>query len=166
MSTGVIDVIIAVIIVAAAIWGAFKGFVKQIISIVGLILGIWCGFKFSTLLVSHAKDLLQIDAAEQTLQIIAFAIIFLVVLILTHYIGKGIESIIKLSMLGWLNRLLGFLFGAVKATILLSLAVYALNYLNSLFNFIPKEILAGSKGYAFLEHFNHNFFPFLERIFS
>ena len=164
MST--VDIIIAVIIVGAAIWGAFKGFVKQAISIAGVLLGIWCGFKFSAWLATQTKDLLSLSMAQDTLGIIAFAVIFLVVLILTHFIGKGIEKIIKLSMLGWLNRLLGFLFGGVKATILLGLAVYVLNYLNKMFHFIPKEILDGSKGYAFLEQFNSNIFPFLERIFS
>lgn len=164
MST--IDIIIAVIIVAAAIWGAFKGFVKQIISIVGLLLGIWCAFKFSAWLAAQTRELLSLTMAQDTLCIIAFAIIFLVVLILSNLIGKGIEKIIKLSMLGWINRLLGFLFGGVKATILLGLAVYVINYLNKMFNFIPKEVLAGSKGYAFLEQFNSNIFPFLERIFS
>ena len=108
MST--VDIIIAVIIVGAAIWGAFKGFVKRAISIAGVLLGIWCGFKFSAWLATQTKELLSLSMAQDTLEIIAFAVIFLVVLILTHFIGKGIEKIIKLSMLGWLNRLLGFLF--------------------------------------------------------
>lgn len=164
MST--VDIIIAVIIVAAAIWGAFKGFVKQIISIVGLLLGIWCAFKFASWLALQTKELLSLAMAQDTLCIIAFAVIFIVVLILTHLVGKGIEKIIKLSMLGWVNSLLGFVFGGLKATILLGLAVYMLNYLNKMFNFIPKDVLAGSKGYAFLEQFNSNIFPFLERIFS
>lgn len=164
MST--VDIIIAVIIVGAAVWGAFKGFVKQAISILGVLLGIWGGVKFSAYLATQTKELLSLSAAQNTLQIIAFAVIFIVVLILTYFIGKGIEKIVKLSLLGWVNRLLGFLFGGAKATILLGLAVYALNYLNKLFHFIPKEIIDGSKGYAFLEQFNRNIFPFLERIFS
>lgn len=166
MSIGVIDIIIAIIIVAAAIWGTFKGFVKQILSIAGVLLGIWCGFRFSSWLTVEAKELLSLDIAQESLRIIAFAVIFIVVVILAHFIGKGIESIIKLSLLGWLNRLLGFVFGALKATIILSLAVYAINYINNIFHIIPKEILDGSKGYAFLEQFNRNIFPFLERIFS
>ena len=164
MST--VDIIIAVIILAAAVWGAFKGFVKQTVSIIGVLIGIWGGVKLSAYLATHAKEMLSLTTAQNTLQIIAFAVIFIVILILTHFIGKGIEKIVKLSMLGWVNRLLGFLFGGVKATILLGLAVYALNYLNKLFHFIPKEILDGSKGYALLEQFNSNIFPFLERIFS
>ena len=166
MDIGVIDIIIATIIIATAIWGAFKGFVKQVLGIVGVLLGIWCGFKFSAWLSLQAKELLSLEIAQESLKVIAFALIFIIVLILAHFIGRGIESILKISMLGWLNRLLGFIFGALKATILLSLATYAINYINNIFNFIPKEILDGSKGYAFLEQFNRNIFLFLERIFS
>ena len=164
MST--VDIIIAVIIVAAAILGTIKGFVKQIIGILGVLLGVWCGFKFHAWLAAQTKELLSLSMNQDALGIISFAIIFLIVLILTNFIGKGIENILKLSMLGWMNRMLGFLFGGIKATILLGLAVYAINYLNKLSGFIPENILNSSKGYAFLEQFNHNFFPFLERIFS
>jgi membrane protein required for colicin V production len=95
-----------------------------------------------------------------------FAIILLAVMIVSHFIGKGIEKIIQLSMLGWLNRLLGFLFGAIKATILLSVVAYIVNYANNLLHIIPQSVFADSKGYTFLIHFQQNIFPFLENIFS
>ncbi len=166
MDTGILDIAIIVIIAASAIWGIFKGFVRQVVSIVALLLGIWCAFKFTAYLSAQVKELLSLSIAQNSLHIIMFVAIFIVVMILAHFIGKGIEGIIKLSMLGWLNRLMGFLFGAIKATIILSVCVYITNYLNRMFHIIPHEFLAGSKGYAFLEHFYKEFFPFLERIFS
>lgn len=161
-----LDITILVIILAAAIWGIFKGFVRQIVSIVSLLLGVWCAFKFSAWLSAQARELLSLSMAQNTLQVITFAVIFIIVVILTHFIGKGIEGIVKLTMLGWLNRLLGFLFGALKAIILLSIAAYLVNYLNSMLHIIPENILDGSKGYAFLEHFHRNIFPFLQKIFQ
>lgn len=161
-----LDIIILVIIAASAVWGIFKGFVRQITSIAALLLGIWCAFKFTAYLSVQAKELLSLSIAQNTLHIIMFVAIFIVVLILAHFIGKGIEKIIKLSMLGWLNRLLGFLFGALKATIILSVAIYVLNYLNKMLQIIPQEIFANSKGYAFLGHFSQQIFPFLEKYFS
>lgn len=161
-----LDITILVIILATAVWGVFKGFVRQIVSIVSLLLGIWCAFKFSTWLSAEARELLSLSMAQNTLQVITFAIIFIIVVILTHFVGKGIEGIVKLTMLGWLNRLLGFLFGALKAIILLSIAAYLVNYLNSMLHIIPEDIFSGSKGYTFLEHFHRNIFPFLQKIFQ
>lgn len=163
---GALDIIILVIVAASAVWGIFKGFVRQIVSIVALLLGIWCAFKFTAYLSAQAKELLSLTIAQNTLHIIMFVAIFIVVMILAHFIGKGIEGIVKLSMLSWLNRLLGFLFGALKAIIILSVAAYLINYINNMFHIIPQDIFDSSRGYAFLEHFYRNIFPFLEKIFS
>ena len=165
MDIEALDIAIIVIIAVSAIWGAFKGFVRQIVSIAALVLGIWCAFKFTSFLSIQAKELLSLETAQQTLHIIMFAAIFIVAVILAHIVGRGIEGIIKLGMLGWLNRLLGFLFGALKATIILSIAVYIVNYTNNLLHIIPQGILDGSRGYAFLSGFLHKFFPYLEKIF-
>lgn len=163
---GLLDIIILVTVLTAAVWGVFKGFIRQIVGIVSLILGVWCAFRFSAWLSTEARELLSLSMAQNTLQVITFAVIFIIVVILTHFIGKGIEGIVKLTLLGWLNRLLGFLFGALKAIILLSIIAYVANYLNSMLHIIPDDIFGSSKGYAFLEHFQRNFFPFLQKIFQ
>jgi membrane protein required for colicin V production len=166
MSIGLLDITILVIIAASAIWGIFKGFVRQIVGIAALLLGLWCAFKFTSPLSAQVKELFSLEIAQNIMHIIIFAAIFLLVMILSHFIGKGIEGIIRLGMLGWFNRLLGFLFGAIKATIILSVIAYVVNYANNLLHIIPQSVFADSKGYTFLIHFQQNIFPFLENIFS
>ncbi len=166
MELGILDIVILVIIAAAAIMGIFKGFIGQLVSISALVLGIWCAGKFTGYLSSLVKGWLSLEMAQQTLHTIMFIVIFVLVMILAHLLGKGIESIVKLSMLGWLNRILGFLFGAMKAIIILSVAVYAINWLNGMFHLIPDNFFADSKGYAFLTNFAKEFFPFLHNCFS
>lgn len=161
-----LDIIIIAIVLAAAIWGLFKGFISQAVSILALILGIWCASRFTGFLTSKVDGWFNLDIAQDSLHIILFAVIFIVVAILAHFIGKGIESIIKLSLLGWVNRLLGLLFGALKAIVILGIAIYAINYLNNTFNLIPKEVFSNSRGYGFLLHFTKEFFPFLHNLFS
>lgn len=165
-SVGILDIAILVIISACAVFGIFKGFIRQVVSIIAIVLGLWCAVRFTEYMSNMAKEWLSLQIAQQTLHIIMFAVIFIMVIILAHFIGKGIEGIIKLSMLGWLNRIMGFLFGAIKAIIVLSVAVYAIEYLNGMFNIIPEDFLAKSKGYAFLNTFAHKFFPFLQNHFS
>ncbi len=162
----ILDIIILAIIAGAGIWGIFKGFVNQITSIAALLLGTWCAFEFTGLVTEKVTGWFNLNIAQNTLHIILFIIIFIVVLILAHLAGKGIEGIVKLSMLGWLNRLLGFLFGAFKAIIILGIIIYAVNYLNSLVKIIPQDFINSSKGYGLLLHFTQDFFPFLHKIFS
>lgn len=161
----VLDIIILTIIAIMAVIGIYKGFIRQIVSILALILGVWCASHFTDMVSEKAASLLSLDIAKQTLRIIVFAIIFLVTLLVANLIGKGIEKIIQLSLLGWLNRLMGFLLGAFKGIIILGLAVYAVQYLNSFAEIVPKEVLEDSKGFEFLENFTQNFFPYLKKLF-
>ena len=166
MNIGLLDIIILVIVAASAIWGIVKGFVRQIASIAALLLGLWCAFKFTAPISAEIKEFLSLEIAQNVMHVIIFAAIFLLVMIASHFISKGIESILKLSMLGWLNRLLGFLFGAIKATILLSVIAYIVNYANNLLQIIPQAIFSESQTYTFLLNFQQKIFPFLEKIFS
>lgn len=166
MNMSLPDLIILIIIAGSAIWGIFKGFVSQIVSLAALILGVWCAFKFSGYLSAQAKELLSISAAQSTLHIIMFIVILILVLIAGHFLGKALEGIIKLSMLDWLNRLLGFVFAGVKSIIILSLIAYVITYLNNIWDIIPQETLAGSKGYQFLTGFSAKVFPYLQNIFQ
>lgn len=166
MEIGTLDIIILVIIAASAIWGMFKGFMKQIVSIVALLLGIWCASRFTIYLSAQVKELLSLSIEQNTLHIIVFVAIFIVVLILSNIAGKGIEGLIKLGMLGWFNHLLGFLFGGAKAAIILGALTYVINYVNDLFKIIPQSVFESSKGYAFIEQLAQEFFPFLHNIFS
>ena len=161
-----LDIIIIAIVIAAAIWGLFKGFISQAVSIVALILGLWCAGRFTGLLTSKVIGWFNLDIAQNTLHIILFAVIFILVVILAHLIGKGIENLMEVTLLGWVNRLLGFIFGAIKAVVILGIAAYAVNYINNALNLFPKEILSESKGYELLMHFTKDFFPFLHNLFS
>ncbi|MBR5183934.1 MAG: CvpA family protein [Bacteroidales bacterium] len=166
MNIGIPDVVIIAFIAVFAIIGIFKGFVKQIISILAIVFGTWCAFKFTGLLAEKVNGWFNLNISPNTLNLILFIAILIIVMILAHFIGKGIESLIKLSLLGWLNRLLGFLFGALKAIIILSIAVYFINYINAQLDFIPDNFLKDSKGYLLLERFGQDFFPFLKRLIS
>ena len=166
MDLGILDIIILLIIAASAIFGVFKGFVRQLVSIASLVLGIWCAGKFTGYLSTYIKDWLSLEMSQQTLHIILFIVIFILAVVIAHFLGKGVEGMIKLTMLGWLNRLLGFLFGAAKAIIILSVVVCAINWINGTFHLIPEDFLAKSRGYALLADFAKEFFPFLQKYFS
>lgn len=166
MDLGILDIIILLTIAASAIFGVFKGFVRQLVSIASLVLGIWCAGKFTGYLSTYIKEWLNLEMSQQTLHIILFIVIFILAVVIAHFLGKGVEGMIKLTMLGWLNRLLGFLFGAAKAIIILSVVVCAINWLNGTFHLIPEDFLAKSRGYALLADFAKEFFPFLQKYFS
>lgn len=164
MNLPLLDITILVIIIGSAIWGIFRGFVSQIVSIFALLAGIWCAFKFSGYLSGHLKKLIDLSAAQSTLHILTFIIILILVLILGYFVGKALEGVVKLSMLEWLNRLLGFIFAGLKTLIILSVIIYIFNYLNNIWDLIPKESLSASKGYQILTDLSVKLFPYMQGI--
>lgn len=164
MNLPIIDIIILVIILASAVWGIFKGFVSQIVSILALIIGSWCAYKFSNYASKEIIETFSLTINPATLQVIMFIIILIIVLLLGALLARALEGVIKLSMLEWLNRLLGFIFAALKTIIILSLIVYILESLNGTWNIIPKETLNASKSYQILTNFSAKLFPYLQHI--
>lgn len=164
MDLGILDFAILIIIIASAIYGAFKGFVSQLASIVSLLLGVWCAFEFSDFAASHIKELFSIG--ETALYIFSFIAILVVVIILGNFIGKGIEKIIHFTLLGWLNRLLGIIFSAAKWVIIMSLIAYMINYINASWHIIPDSFFDSSHFYKQLVNLSHKIFPYLQSMVS
>lgn len=165
MNFGVVDFVILIIIISSAIYGAFKGFISQIVSIVSLLLGVWCAFKFSGFIAAEIKEIFSIG--ESTVYIISFIIILILIMILGKFLGKVLEGIIKFSMLGWLNRLLGVLFSTIKTVVILSLIVFVLDYINQMWHLFPKDdAFAGSVFYPELTKWSKKIFPYLQSLLS
>lgn len=164
MNLPIIDITILVIILASAIWGIFKGFVSQIISILALIIGSWCAYKFSNYVSKEIIEIFSLSINPTTLQVIMFIIILIIVLLLGALLARALEGVVKISMLDWLNRLLGFIFAALKTIIILSLFAYIVESLNETWHIIPQETLNASKSYQLLSGFSAKLFPYLQHI--
>lgn len=162
MNFGTVDFIILAIIAASAIYGAFKGFISQLIGIVSLMLGAFCAFKFSPVVAGYIKGLFP--AGETALYLISFVTILLIVILICSFIGKAIEKILTFSLLGWLNRLLGIVFAAAKALIVLSIIVFILNYLDKSWNFLPDTLSKDSLLYPQLTMLSERIYPHLQSL--
>ena len=163
MELGTLDIIILAIIIGYAFWGLFKGFISQAVSILAIFAGVWCAFKFSTFLGAHIKDWFSLSWSQSSIDIVAFAIILVFVIILANIIGKGIERMFDFASLGWLNRILGFFFAGFKATLILSLISTLFYKINGAADLVPKSTFSNSPVYSWLEKFADTIFPYLDK---
>ena len=130
-----IDLILILIILLFAIQGFRKGLIYEVASLAGLILGIYASFHFANYLESYLTDYLNVPEKYST--VTAFILIFLLVVIALHFVGKIIENIIDLVALGFINKLAGIVFGLAKGIVLLSLAFLILDHFDK--ELISKE---------------------------
>ena len=159
----ILDIIILICFVPAIIQGLRKGLVSQVIAIVSILAGVYLSFEFA----SVASEWLgqYIEGSEQALKILAFALILIAVIAGLTLLGKLLEKIIKVVMLGWLNRLLGAAFSFVKCVLIIGLIFVVINALNETFNLVSKEYIDKSILYPYIKNMTDLVFPYLKELF-
>lgn len=158
----ILDIIILICLILALIQGLIKGFISQAISIISLILGIWASGRFAGVVCQWLSQ--YINGSEQVLRIVAFSLIFIAIITALILAGKALEAVIKLVMLGWVNRLLGALFSLVKWLLVIGLVIIAFNAINESFNLVSPDTLTQSKLYPLITKFANSIFPYLKTL--
>ncbi len=158
----VIDIIILVCCIPALFHGFSKGFVSQAISLIALVVGVWLSFKFSVPFGDWLKSFA--DLPGTVLHIIAFALILTIVMLVLTLIGKAIEKVVKLAMLGWLNKLLGIVFALLKAVLIIGLVIIIFDAIYNLIPFVSSDTLNESVLYNPIKSIANTVFPFLKEL--
>ena len=158
----IIDIIILVCCIPALFHGFSKGFVSQAISLIALVLGVWLSFKFSVPFGDWLKSFA--DLPGTVLHIIAFALILTIVMLVLTLIGKAIEKVVKLAMLGWLNKLLGIVFALLKAVLIIGLVIIIFDAIYNLIPFVSSDTLNESVLYNPIKSIANTVFPFLNEL--
>ena len=160
----ILDAIILICFIPALVQGIRKGFIAQVIAIVSIVAGIWLSFKFANLIASWLGNYIQ--ASGNILQIVAFALILILVILGLTAVGKLLEATIKIVMLGWLNKLLGVIFALLKCALIVGLVIMAFNSINGTFHLISEETLSNSLLYGPIRDTANSVFPYLKGLLT
>ena len=156
----ILDIILLLCFVPAIFQGIRKGFIAQAVSIISIILGIWASAHFADVVSGWIAQC--ITASEQVLRLVAFALILVLVFLVLAALGKMLEGVIKLVMLGWLNKLLGVVFALLKTGLIVGLVIMAFSSLNENFKFVQESVLNESVLYPPLKKLAFEVFPYLK----
>ena len=134
----ILDVVIAVVMIFLIVRGVMRGFVGEIASLAGIILGIWLAIRFMTQVTVLLKPHLP---TFSFLPVVSFALIFLGVLIACNLLGWGLRVLFKKTALGWLDRTLGALLAVVKGVVIAYLGIVIITV------YLPPSapVIAGSR---------------------
>lgn len=115
-----LDWIFIIIIGVSAVYGLFKGLVKEVISLLAVIVGLILA---SRLCMGASALLINLGLGEQAAQILSFFILFIIIFIAIVLVGRLIHKFVHAIFLGWLNRLGGAGFGFIRGVIVSSIII-------------------------------------------
>lgn len=159
-----LDIILATILLYGLVKGLWKGFFVEFASLISLLLGIYLAIRFSGFTATFIRE--NFSAESEYLEITAFAITFLMVVISIVLLAKVFTKIADFASLGWINRLLGGVFGLIKTIFILSVFLHFFQKINAKNTFFSEEKLNESLLYHPVVKTSEFVFPIISEWFD
>lgn len=122
------DVVILIILVVGAISGYKKGFLSELFTLLGIILGVLAGFKLMGAAMLMLDEHYEIN--DRILPYVAFAVVFLIVVICVTLLGKAFKTSLEKTVLGSADKLFGGALGILKTAFMLSVLLWLFSAMN------------------------------------
>jgi membrane protein required for colicin V production len=123
------DILIIIILGYSLVRGLFRGLVKELSSIIGVLGGFYAAYTYYQVVAGLLSRLIH-DISY--LNILSFLIIFCGVLIIVGVLGVIIKYVLNIAFLGWIDRIGGVIFGVLKGILIVSILFITLTA------FLPK----------------------------
>ena len=146
----IIDIVLGALILFGLIRGFIKGLFVEVASLLALVLGVYGAIHFSNFASDFIKS--KVEWNEKTINIIAFAVTFVVIVLVISLAGKALTKLADFAALGILNKLLGGVFGGLKLALILSVVLIVFDKINDTLPFFNKEQL---KEYNLITNINN-----------
>ena len=125
----ILDIVLLICFVPAVVLGISKGFFRQLTELLALILGCLAAVRFTEGLVGWLSRYITLDG--KLVYILCFILILIIVAAVLSLIGEALTKLFNAIALGWINRLLGLVFGLVKTAFVMGLVILLFEGINS-----------------------------------
>ena len=115
-----IDYFLAFIILISLFFGFYRGFIRELLALIGLVIAFYCANKYSDLFISYVP----FGFDDSINKIITYLVIFILVLIISALIIKLINKFIKSAGLSFINIFMGGFFGFIRGLLISILIIY------------------------------------------
>lgn len=157
-----LDIILILALLPFLIRGLTKGLITQVFAIISIFFGAWLSVRFSTIICEWLHPYLNVSA--QMLNVASFTLIMVVTILLMNLLGKILQGLFKLVMLGWIDRLLGLVFSMMCAVLTIGLGILIFEALNNNLNIVKPDVLAKSVLYTHFKEMACDIFPYIQEL--
>ena len=118
------DIAILAVLAGFLLKGLLRGLLREVCSLLGLVTGSLLALRFHGPLAATMAATFHLPAAFCAA--VTFTLVFLAAVLFFWGIGYLLSRLVKLPLLGGMNRLAGGLFGLAESVLLLAVILYAL----------------------------------------
>lgn len=111
------DVFVIIVLGYSIVRGLFRGLVKEVSSIIGVLGGFYAAYSYYPIV---AQLLSSLISDQSYLNILSFLLIFCSILIIISILGVVIKYLLNVGFLGWIDRICGVGFGFVKGVLIVA----------------------------------------------
>ncbi len=140
-----IDLVFLFIIVYAAIKGFKNGMIGAAFSFAAFFVGLAAALKLSAVVAEYLQK--SFDKPAAWWPVVAFLLVFILVGSLMKMAAGLLEKALDFAMLGWVNKICGFLIYAILYTLIFSVAIFYYDQIRHISEAAKEE----SKVYAYIE---------------
>ena len=135
----IFDMVIIGITLILGLKGLFRGLIKEVFGIIGIIGAIFVASRVSVDIGNLIAPFLALEN-QTTIKLIGFVVGLIGFWIAVYVLGVIVSKIFSASGLGLFDRIFGFVFGAAKVFLIFSVISYALYQVQSFKNFLLRII--------------------------
>lgn len=155
----VLDIILGALILFGLVRGLSKGLFVEVASLVALIAGVYGAIHFSDFAAGFLES--RLEWSEQYINIAAFAVTFIIIVLVIAMAGKALTKLADFAALGLLNKILGGVFGALKIGLILSIALMLFSKANKNIPLLDEDDIENSVLYEPVKSLAPMIFPYI-----
>ena len=121
-----IDIIVLAIICLFGVAGAKRGFVWEILTIAGIVVGLWLPYTFNRQIGDFVAEYTSPGLLRIIITFFAYLFIFAAIYVFSSYVGYSLRKVFEKTFLNWVDRVLGSLIGLLKGGLLVAMILAAL----------------------------------------
>lgn len=125
MDINYFDIIVGSIILLLGLKGILNGFFKELFGLIGIIGGVFVASRLAESVGGYLSDTIFHFSNSAAINLTGFLVVLTLFWISAIAIGLTLKKLSVISGLGPVDRILGFVFGASKFFLIISVVVYA-----------------------------------------
>ena len=144
-----LDILLLIPLLYGLYTGFTKGLIQQLTGLIGIILALLFSLKLS-------KHVIEFLLAHQIVNeswtaVVGFSITFLGIIIMVKLVGMLVKKTIKTIGLGFVEKILGGIFGTLKAFLIALVLLFFFVKINSFMQVVPESMFQESALYPYYE---------------